>query len=1010
MADNTKLLLAAAAGATAAALLLRKNDEEAPIPSNSKAQIIDGKQIAAQLRNEVKDSVSQLKAKHNVAPGLAVVIVGDRQDSAQYVRMKKKAATEAGFHSVDVALPESVSEAEVLDAVARLNTDSKVHGILVQLPLPAHVDEGRVLAAISVDKDADGFAALNVGKLCLRGGEEPSAVACTPVGCLELLERSNVVIAGKRAVVVGRSNIVGMPVAALLQAKDATVTVVHSKTRNIDKIVREADIVVAAVGQAQFVKGSWLKPGCVVVDVGTNFIPDSTRKSGRRLVGDVDFESASRVASKITPVPGGVGPMTIASLLKNTLRLAEAAVARTSKPLTRVSSSEQLSRKDTFLAKRSQSPRPASPTSTQVKRLHPVPKDIVISQACTPLPIERVALKAGLRSDEVIPWGRHKAKVDVRAVAARMKDAPDGSLVVVSGINPTPLGEGKSTTTIGVCQALGNCLGKNVVTTIRQPSQGPTFGIKGGAAGGGYSQVIPMEEFNLHMTGDIHAIVAANNLLAAALDARIFHESSQKDEALFNRLVPAKNGKRTPAPSQRARMERLGIKGPALDDAELLSKEDRVRFARLDVDPSTITWNRVLDTCDRFLRRIEVGRGPNERRTAEKYGFASTRETGFDIAVASEIMAVLALASDLDDMRARLGRMAVARSRVDGPHKGAFVTADDVGCAGALTVLMKDALLPTLMQTIEGTPVLVHAGPFANIAHGNSSVVADKCGLKLCGSDGFVVTEAGFGADIGGEKFFDIKCRAGNLKPKCAVVVATVRALKLHGGAPPVVAGKPLPKEYASEDLEVLGKGCANVAHHVACLSQKFNVRVVVAVNKFATDTPNELQLVREAGLRAGAHYAVVADHWAQGGHGAVDLAEAVVKACAADSTPFRYLYPLSDPVRAKVEAVCSKIYLAGAVTFSELASSQIDAYEQQGLGGLPICIAKTQYSLSTDPSKKGAPSGHTVNVREVRAAIGAGFLYLLCGDIMTVPGLPTRPGFVDIDLDTANDRVIGLF
>ena len=488
MADNTKLLLAAAAGATAAALLLRKQDEAPPIPSNKRAEVIDGKKIAAQLRKEVQESVAALKAKHNVAPGLAVVIVGDRQDSAQYVRMKRRAASEAGFHSVDVALPESSTEAEVLDAVARLNTDSKVHGILVQLPLPAHVNEGRVLAAISVDKDADGFAALNVGKLCLRGGEEPSAVACTPVGCLELLERSGVSIAGKRAVVVGRSNIVGMPVAALLQAKDATVTVVHSKTKNISKIVREADIVVAAVGQAQFVKGSWLKPGAVVVDVGTNFIPDASRKSGRRLVGDVDFESASRVASKITPVPGGVGPMTIASLLKNTLRLAEAAVSRQNKPLTRVSSSEQLSRKDTFLAKRSQSPRPASPPTTQVKRLHPVPKDIVISQACTPLPIERVALKAGLRSDEVIPWGRHKAKVDVRKVAERMKDAPDGSLVVVSGINPTPLGEGKSTTTIGVCQALGNCLGKHVVTTIRQPSQGPTFGIKGGAAGGGPRQ------------------------------------------------------------------------------------------------------------------------------------------------------------------------------------------------------------------------------------------------------------------------------------------------------------------------------------------------------------------------------------------------------------------------------------------------------------------------------------------------------------------------------------------
>lgn len=373
-------------------------------------------------------------------------------------------------------------------------------------------------------------------------------------------------------------------------------------------------------------------------------------------------------------------------------------------------------------------------------------------------------------------------------------------------------------------------------------------------------------------------------------------------------------------------------------------------------------------------------------------------------------MAVLALAEDAQDMRERLGRMVVGRSRADGPHEGGFVTVDDLGVAGALAVLMKDAALPTLMQSLEGTPVLVHAGPFANIAHGASSIIADKVGLKLVGAGGFVVTEAGFGADIGGEKFFDIKCRAGDLKPKCAVVVATVRALKLHGGAPPVVAGRPLPKEYRTEDLDLLERGCANLEHHVRCLTNKFGIPVVVAVNKFADDMAAELNLVCARALSAGARAAVPCSNHADGGTGAVDLAEAVVTACENDGGAFRYLYPTSASVRDKVEAVCKEIYLAGEVTYSDLASHQIAAYEAQGLGDLPICIAKTQYSLSTDPSKKGAPSGHVVNVREVRASVGAGFLYLLCGDIMTVPGLPTRPGFVDVDMDADGDRVIGLF
>jgi len=395
-----------------------------------------------------------------------------------------------------------------------------------------------------------------------------------------------------------------------------------------------------------------------------------------------------------------------------------------------------------------------------------------------------------------------------------------------------------------------------VVTCLRQPSQGPTFGIKGGAAGGGYSQVIPMDEFNLHMTGDIHAITAANNLLAAAIDARNFHESTQSDKALFNRLCPAdKDKNRVFAKAMEKRLKKLGIEKTNPND---LTPEEVNRFSRLDMDPAKITWKRVLDVNDRFLRKITVGQGPEEK--------GMTRETGFDIAVASEIMAVLALTTSLRDMRERLGNMVVATSR-----GGDAVTADDLCVGGALTVLMKDAINPTLMQTLEGTPVLVHAGPFANIAHGNSSIVADQIALKLVGPGGFVVTEAGFGADIGTEKFMNIKCRYSGLKPQCAVIVATVRALKMHGGGPEVVAGRPLDHAYKTENLELLRKGCVNMAKHIENTTL-YGVNVVVAVNAFATDTADELAAVKEAAIASGAFDAVVCTHFAHGGAGAVSF------------------------------------------------------------------------------------------------------------------------------------------
>ena len=611
------------------------------------------------------------------------------------------------------------------------------------------------------------------------------------------------------------------------------------------------------------------------------------------------------------------------------------------------------------------------------------------------MPINLVAEAIGVLPEEYDLYGKTKAKISL-SVRDRLSSQRDGNYIVVTGINPTPLGEGKSTTTIGLAQALGAHLGKKVFANIRQPSQGPTFGIKGGAAGGGYAQVIPMEEFNLHLTGDIHAIGASNNLLAAAIETRMYHETSQSDKSLFNRLCPPeKDGSRTFTSIMLTRLKKLGIDKTNPND---LTEEEKAKFARLDIDPSTITWNRVLDVCDRFLRGITTGVGK-----AEKF----PRETGFDITVASEIMAVLALTTSLADMRQRLGNMVIGMSRA-----GAPITADDLGVAGALCVLMKDAIAPTLMQTVEHTPVLVHAGPFANIAVGNSSIVADQIALKLVGEDGFCITEAGFGADIGMEKFFNIKCRYSGLTPQCSVIVATVRALKMHGGGPDVVAGKPLDHVYKDEALDLVRAGCSNLIHHIKNVL-KYGVQPVVAVNRFATDTPAELELVRQLSLEAGAYAAVVANHWAEGGAGATDLAQAVSDACKASresTTKFNFLYPLEMSLKDKIECICKEMYGAVAVEYSELAESRLKSYTDAGYGHLPICMAKTQYSLSCDSAAKGVPTGFTITVRDVKAAVGAGYIYPICGDIMTVPGLPTRPGFYDVDMDLETGRVIGLF
>lgn len=582
-----------------------------------------------------------------------------------------------------------------------------------------------------------------------------------------------------------------------------------------------------------------------------------------------------------------------------------------------------------------------------------VPSDIEIAQAATLKPIVEIAKSVGLTEDDLDLYGKYKAKVHLD-VLDRLQDRPNGKYIDVTAITPTPLGEGKTVTTIGLSQALGY-IGKKVFTCIRQPSMGPTFGIKGGAAGGGYSQVVPMEDFNLHLTGDIHAVGVAHNLLAAAIDARIMHESTMSDEALLSRT---------------------GI-------------------PRLDIDPYSIMWNRVVDVSDRALRNIIIGLGTKDD--------GRPRQTGFDITVASEVMAILALASDLKDLRERLGRIVFGTDK-----KGNPLTAEHLKVAGAMTVLMKDALMPTLMQTLEHTPVFVHAGPFANIAHGNSSIVADKIALKLVGPDGYVVTESGFGADMGMEKFFNIKCRFSGLIPNCVVLVASVRALKMHGGGPTVVPGKPLDPAYTQENLDLLRKGLANLTQHIENVL-KFGIPVVVAINRFTSDTDAEIELVRKAAVDAGAEGAYVSNVWAEGGKGGAELAEAVVKACEKPSN-FRFLYPLDIPIKEKIEIIAREIYRADGVDFLPAAEKKIELYTKLGYDKMPICMAKTHLSFSHDPTLKGAPRGYRLPIRDIRASVGAGFLYPLCGDMRTMPGLPARPAFVDVDLDLETGRVKGLF
>jgi len=560
--------------------------------------------------------------------------------------------------------------------------------------------------------------------------------------------------------------------------------------------------------------------------------------------------------------------------------------------------------------------------------------DIEIARKAKKEPIENIARKLKIDKKYLIPYGKYIAKIDL-SILDKIENRKRGKYILVTAITPTPLGEGKTVTTIGLSMAL-NKLGKLTSTCIRQPSLGPVFGIKGGAAGGGYSQVLPMEDFNLHFTGDVHAVGLAHNLAAAFLD---------------NTLLKSK---------------------------------------KIKIDPQKIYWRRVVDVSDRVLRNIKIGLGGVDNGVE--------RESGFDITVASEIMAILALATDLKDLRKRIGRVVLADSTDGRP-----ITTEDIKVAGSIAALLKDAIKPNLIQTLENTPCFVHAGPFANIAHGNSSIIADRIALAL--SD-FVVTEAGFGADCGAEKFFDIKCRLSGLRPDCVVIVCSIRALKAHSGKFQVIAGKPLDEGLVKENIPAIEEGICNLAKHIDNL-KTFGVPVVVAINRFNTDTDKEIDFVKKKATELGAHDCQISEVWLKGSKGGIDLAKAVIKA-ATKTLEFNFLYPLDIPIKEKIKIIATKIYGAKDVEYTQIAEEKIRLFTERGFDKLPICMAKTHLSLSHDPNLKGRPRDFILPIRDIRASVGAGFLYPLCGTMQTMPGLPSHPAGEHIDINEEGD-IIGL-
>lgn len=856
------------------------------------ATIISGNKISQQVRERLKRDVAEMKSQlPGFRPGLVVLQVGDREDSNLYIRMKLRAAAEIGINANHIRLPKTATEDEVLQMIEHVNEDPAVHGLIIQLPLDSvnSIDTDKMTNAVTPEKDVDGLSSVNAGKLA-RGDLRNCFIPCTPNGCMELIKQTGVSVAGKNVVVIGRSKIVGAPMHDLLLWNHATVTSCHSKTSDLAEQVKRADILVVGAGKAELVKGDWMKEDAVVIDCGINYIQDSSKPGGTRVVGDVHYPSAKERARFITPVPGGVGPMTVVMLMENTVKSAQQFL--------------QMYRGKWKISYR------------KVKPLKPQPSDVQISHSCPRKPIAQLAKEVGLFLNEVEPYGRSRAKVRVD-VLKRLEKQPNGKHVVVTGITPTVLGEGQRTITLGLAQALGAHLKSNAFACMQQPSPRSSFGLRGGVVGGGYSQIIPAGEVSLWSTGDSEAVSAACDLVMDTITAYTHYHAKYSDKVLFDLLVPFRDGHQAFSASQINRLKKLGIE---TSDPLTLTQEEIRRFVRLDINPD-------------FIKDVDF--------------------------LKKEILAILSLSCSIDDLKHRLTKMVVVSSRAEEP-----ITAEDLGVSDALALLLNNALKPCLMQTLEGTPVFVHSSSCADFSLGSVSIMASKIALKLVGPQGFVVTETAHSADASLEKFFNIKCRSSSLQPSVVVLVATVRALKLHGGAP--------------RNLKLLEKGCAHLKRQIEN-AREYGLPVVVAVNTFSSDTKAEQELVCSQARQAGAFDAVLCTSWSDGGAGALALAQTVQRA-AELRRPFHYLYDLQLPVEKKIEKVAQQTYGAKDVELSPKAKEKLALYMKQGLGNYPVSLVKTHLSVTNDPELKGAPTHITLPITDVQAYVGAGFLSILVG------------------------------
>ncbi|XP_072541145.1 C-1-tetrahydrofolate synthase, cytoplasmic isoform X3 [Salminus brasiliensis] len=865
------------------------------------ATIISGNKTSQQVRERLKKDVAEMKHQlPGFRPGLVVLQVGDREDSNLYIRMKLKAAAEIGINANHIRLPRTATEDEVLRSIEQINENPAVHGLIIQLPIDSinPIDTDKMTNAVAPEKDVDGLSSVHAGKLA-RGDLRSCFIPCTPNGCMELIKQTGVSVSGKNVVVIGRSKIVGAPMHDLFLWNHATVTSCHSKTSDLPEQVKRADILVVGAGKAELVKGEWVKEGAVVIDCGINPIQDNSKPGGTRVVGDVHYPSAIERAGYITPVPGGVGPMTVVMLMENTVKSAK-------QFLRMYRGKWNISYKT-------------------VKPLKPQPRDFQISRSCPKNQIAQLAKEVGLFSNEVESYGRSRVKVRVD-VLKRLDKQSNGKYVVVTGITPALLGEGQRTITIGLAQALGAHLKINAFACMQQPSPQSSFGLRGGAVGGGYSQIIPIEEVSLQSTGETEAVLAASSLLVDTITAYTHYQAKYSDKVLFDLLVLFRDGNQAFSSSQLSRLQKLGIE---TSDPLTLTPEEIRRFVRLDINPATM---KDFD----FLK--------------------------------NEILAILSLSGSVKDLRHRLAKMVVAASTSEEP-----ITTEDLGVSDALALLLNNSLKPCLMQTLEGTPVFVHSSSCADFTHGSASVMANKIALKLVGPQGFVVTATAHGADVSMEKFFNINCRSSGLQPNVVVLVATVSTLKMHGGAPRVTAGFPLPKEYSEENLKLLEKGCAHLQKQVENC-RAYGLPVVVAVNTFSADTKAELELVCSQARQAGVFDAVLCTNWSDGGAGALALAQSVQRAAELPSS-FHYLYDLQLPVERKIQKVAQTTYGAKDVKLSPKAKEKLALYMEQGFGNYPVSIAKTHLSLSNDPKLKEVPTDVTLSITDIQAYVGAGFL-----------------------------------